>query len=86
LVLLEYMARGRPFISTANDGAKQILASCKAGWSVPISDVTALTECMIYCLQEPKLTAKASTAAKQAWETYYTQALFARKLQRSWSV
>jgi len=53
-VLVEANACGRPVVSTATTGAKEIIEDSKNGFLVPISDSEKLAEKIIYLLENPE--------------------------------
>jgi len=52
-VLVEANACGRPVVSTATTGAKEIIKDGENGYLVPIGDYQALAEKIIYLLEHP---------------------------------
>lgn len=53
--VLEAMAMGRPIITTDTQGCRETVEDGKNGFLVPVKDITALTEKMVYFIDHPQL-------------------------------
>jgi glycosyltransferase involved in cell wall biosynthesis len=72
LVQPQAMACGLPVICTTNTGGEDIIRNGKEGFIVPIRDVEALKEKILYLYDHPKAREKMSHAAKKRVEKGYT--------------
>jgi len=71
-VLFEAMACGLPVIATPNTGAEDIIENGKQGFIVPIRDVEALKEKILYLYEHQDIAKQMGQLAKQKVSTGYT--------------
>ncbi|MCH8012630.1 MAG: glycosyltransferase family 4 protein [Candidatus Marinimicrobia bacterium] len=72
MVISQAMACGLPIICTTNTGAKDLIEEGKEGFVVPIRDVKALKEKILYLYQNPDICKKMGYAARKKIETGFT--------------
>ncbi|MDB9313246.1 glycosyltransferase family 4 protein [Spirulina sp. CS-785/01] len=82
LVLLEAMACGLPVITTPNAGGTDIITDGVEGFIIPIRDVEALQDKLLWCHQHPQELAEMGQAARQRAEQL-TWGLYRQRLKRT---
>lgn len=70
LVLLEAMACGIPVITTCNTGGPDIVTDGVEGFIIPIRDVEALKEKLVWCYENPDELAEMGRAARRRAEQF----------------
>ncbi len=70
LTLFEAMAAGKPIVSTAVDGCREVLQDGVTGLLVPPSDADALGTALLRALDDPALRARLGAAARAASAEY----------------
>src|SRR5690606_1408037 len=77
LAILEAMARGKPIIATATDGARELLDGC--GRLVPIAEPAAMASALIEAVRDPAFcTAEGAKARQRAEEEYSLDRMIAQ--------
>jgi alpha-maltose-1-phosphate synthase len=76
LVILEAMAAGLPVIATSHTGGPDIITDGQDGFIIPIRDIQAIAEKVLFLKQNPQICAKMSIQAQQTikkftWQRYY---------------
>lgn len=71
-VILHAMSLGKPVIATPVGAIPDIVASEKTGFIVPVGDISALAEAIIYLLNNPGLRDNMGKAARQRYLDYFT--------------
>jgi glycosyltransferase involved in cell wall biosynthesis len=79
--VLEYMAAGRPIVSTAVGGATQIIEDGVHGLLVPPEDPAALANGITRMLEEPALAHRLATAARKRAEEKYSREAMVRNFE-----
>lgn len=78
MVVLEALACGLPVIVSSMVGAKEAICESKNGWVIPVNNVEALVDRMLWCannrnaLKTMREAARAA-AAKFSWEHYHSK-------------
>lgn len=72
LVLLEAMACGLPVVATAQSGVNECVAEGKEGFIVPVRDVDAFAEAILWCYRHRDELATMGQAARRKIETQFT--------------
>lgn len=77
LVILEAMASGLPVITTPNTGGRDVIQDGVDGFIVPIRDVEAIKQRLVYLYENPAERLRMGRAARKkaeqySWERYYT--------------
>jgi glycosyltransferase involved in cell wall biosynthesis len=71
IVMLEAMVRGLPVVSTANEGACEILADSQHGILTPLNDAYAMADALVYVLSDAEgMIHMGARARAHALETY----------------
>jgi starch synthase len=78
LVILEAMASGLPVITTTNSGGGGIIVDGVDGFIVPIRDVSAIKERLVYLYENPDKRMEMGLAARKkaelfSWDRYYQE-------------
>ena len=76
MVVAEALACGVPVIVTDMVGSKDIVNEGKNGWIVPVNNVAALAERMLWCVENRELVLRMSPAARESalnatWAAYH---------------
>lgn len=82
LKVFEYMACGKPVITTSVAPITQIVQNGKNGILVPPGDSLALAGAIIHLIEEPELREQIGKAAKEEVEKHYSWKTFAMNLER----
>ena len=72
IAVLGAMGAGIPVVAFAVDGVKEEIEDQKTGFLVPTSDVSALTNRLILCLESPQLRSQMGKLGKERIETLFT--------------
>lgn len=72
LVQPQAMACGLPVIATTNTGAEDIVRDGRDGFIIPIRDITALKEKLIYLYENPEIRSEMGESAKERVSTGFT--------------
>lgn len=77
LVILEAMASGLPVITTPNTGGRDVIEDGVDGFIVPIRDVEAIKQRLVYLYENPAERMRMGKAARKkaeqySWDRYYT--------------
>lgn len=81
MVLIQAMASGLPLICTPNTGGPDLITEGKDGFVVPIRDVEALKEKILFCYENPDVLAEMADAAEArvkqgfTWSEYGDRAI-----------
>jgi glycosyltransferase involved in cell wall biosynthesis len=70
LALFEAMAAGKPIVSTAVDGCREVLTEGETGLLVPAADAASLARALERVLSDPALRAALAAAARAASRRY----------------
>ncbi len=70
LVILEAMASGLPVITTPNTGGRDVITDGVDGFIVPIRDVEAIKQRLVYLYEHPEERLKMGIAARKTAEQY----------------
>lgn len=80
MVQAQAMACGLPVICTKNTGGADIVREGQDGFIVPIRDVEALKEKILYCYENPAVCAALGESARQRVQTGFTWSDYGEKM------
>lgn len=76
LVILEAMARGKPFVATSVGGIPEIIADGRTGLLVPLGDAPALARALLALLDDPARAAEIGAAGQAHVERFFGRPAF----------
>ena len=85
MVMTQAMACGLPLISTANTGGPDLIEDGKEGFIIPIRDVEAIKERILFFYENPKLCKEMGESAKKKVSQGFTWDDFGENIVREYS-
>jgi glycosyltransferase involved in cell wall biosynthesis len=84
MVQLEAMACGLPVICATNTGGEDVVRNGIEGFVIPIRDIRALKERLVYLYEDPKALAQMSRNAKKRVSSGFTWDDYGKKIIKTY--
>lgn len=84
-VVMEGMAAGKPVVATQGGGVPEIVAQDQTGLLVPMGDVPAMAEAIVWLLQNPERATEMGQAGQKRVREHFTIAQTAAKVEALYS-
>ncbi len=80
-VIVEGMVAGKPVVATDGGGAQEIVLSGETGLLVPMNDVKAMADAILYLLDNPEIACEMGRRGRQRAQEHFSIERTARKIE-----